>query len=421
MKRSLFLVVLAALVFHGRIYALTMDEAVGVALENNHRIKQFGHLESSTRERVGSARSAFLPGLDLGYSYFESNKDVFFQGKRGSNFTAEATYNLFNGMSDIKSMREAESRTLASGYQRKAVEADIVLETRAAYIGVLRARRAVETAGEGVALLERQRRDASLFYREGLIAKNDLLKVEVELASARQDLLQAEGDLRVARKRLERVMGASLPEEEGLEDFEGLPEAAALSFEAMKEMVREGRSELGYLRALGEAQRYSLESIRGGYLPALDLSLSYTSRGDNAVPDGEKETFGSDARATVTASWNVFDGFRKRHDIGSVRYAMRATEEELRDTEEELFLQLREAVEGYLVAAGKLEASGTAVGQAEENYRVTENQFKQRVSTTTDLLDARFLLTRARNQYNNALYDAHAASARVDRVLERSP
>lgn len=418
---TLSLIFIFSWLFTGHAVAMTMEDAVGAALENNHRIKQFGHLESSTRQKVGSARSAFWPGIDLGYSYFESNKDVFFQGKRGSNFTAEATYNLFSGMSDIKSLREAESRTLAAGYQRKAVEADIVLETRSAYIGVLRSQRAVETAGEGVTLLERQRTEAALFYREGLTAKNDLLKVEVELASARQDLLQADGDLRVARKRLERVMGVGLPAEEKLDDFQELPVAAAMSLEAMKETVRERRSELGYLRALSEAQRYSLESIRGGYLPGLDLSLSYTSYGDNAVPDGDKELFGSEARVTVTASWTVFDGFRKRHDIGSVRYAMRATEEELKDTEEELFLQLREALEDYQVAMGKLEASRTAVSQAEENYRVTENQFKQRVATTTDLLDARFFLTRARTQHNNALYDVHAASARMDRVLEKGP
>lgn len=422
MRKSILIGIVFVVLSSGQAPALTMDEAVRAALENNHRIKQFEHLESSTRETVGSARSAFWPALDLGYSYFESDREVVFQGgKRASTFTAEATYNLFNGMSDIKSLREAQSRTLASGFQRKAVEADVVLDTRAAYIEVLRAQRAVETAREGVTLLERQRHDASLYYREGLIAKNDLLRVEVELASARQDLLQAEGDLRVSWKRLQRTMGVRLPEEETLQDFEALPEIAALSFEALEEMVRQRRSELGFLRAQQEAQQYSLQSIRGDYLPDLDLSLAYNSYGDNLVPDGEKELFESETRVTVTARWNLFNGFQTRHDMGEVRYAIRATEEELKDTEEELVLQLREAVEDYQVAMGKLDASKTAVSQAEENYRVTENQFRANLSTTTDLLDARFFLTRARTQHNNALYDVHLASARIERVIEESP
>ena len=74
------------------------------------------------------------------------------------------------------------------------------------------------------------------------------------------------------------------------------------------------------------------------------------------------------------------------------------------DLEEEMKLQLRTALENYQVAVSKLEVSKKAVEHSEENYRITENRFRQRMATTTDLLDARFLLTRAQTEHSNALY-----------------
>jgi outer membrane protein len=49
---------------------------------------------------------------------------------------------------------------------------------------------------------------------------------------------------------------------------------------------------------------------------------------------------------------------------------------------------------------------------------VTQNQFREQLATTTDLLDARVFLTRARNQHNNAVYDTHLWAARIDRAVE---
>lgn len=410
-------VIIMAAFLTGDAFALTLEEAVDLALDNNHRIRQFEFLERSAGQNVGTARGAFYPSLDLGYSYTESNEDIFFTTNTSSTFTVQASYNLFNGLADYEGLREAQSRSLASRYQKQSVVADVVLSAKTAFAEVLRARHAGETARESVELLERQRRDAALFYREGLIAKNELLKVEVELASARQELLQAEGNRRIALRRLERTMGTELAPDEAVEELGAPPEAPALAFDALKEEMVGKRSELRYLRAVAEAYRHEKLSVRGGYLPRVDLVLSY----NRYLKDGATflSEFDSDTRGVVTAQWNLFGGFRTLHGMNALRYQEWAAKAQARDTEEELLFQLREALEGHAVAEGKLRVAETAVSQAEENYRVTESQFRERVATSTDLLDARSFLTRARNQHVNALYDVHVALARIERVLER--
>jgi outer membrane protein TolC len=409
------LALLAAAFFAGSAFGLTMEGAVSLALENNHRIKQFERQESASREDVGAARSGFFPSLDLMYSYTESTEEIFFGAWQ---YTVSTSYNLFDGFSDLNGLRAARAEARASLYRKRGVMADTVLSVKTAYAEVLRARRLEETARESVELLERQVRDSELFFREGLIARNELLEVQVELASARQELLQAEGNRRVALKRLERAMGAEVPEGEEITDLSEAPDGVEETFEALSEEMLGQRSELNFLRLRRDARRHEMKALKGGYLPEVDLTVSYDVREESTltrISDTENE----ELRGVVTARWNLFDGFGTTHRKKSAMYLTRAAEQELRDTEEELLFQLREALEDYRISKGKLEVARTAVSQAEENYRVTESRFRERVATGTDLLDARNFLTRARNQYFNALYDIHIAVARIERVVER--
>ncbi|NOY65436.1 MAG: TolC family protein, partial [Nitrospirae bacterium] len=128
--------------------------------------------------------------------------------------------------------------------------------------------------------------------------------------------------------------------------------------------------------------------------------------------------FDTQSRAMVVARWNIFDGFRKKYQIEAEESEMLALEERLRDTEDELLLQLTTALENYRTSMERLKVARKAVEQARENYRITENRFRQRMATTTDLLDARFFLTRAENDLKNAEYDYYLSMAEIERVIE---
>ncbi|MDY7037322.1 MAG: TolC family protein, partial [Thermodesulfobacteriota bacterium] len=57
-----------------------------------------------------------------------------------------------------------------------------------------------------------------------------------------------------------------------------------------------------------------------------------------------------------------------------------------------------------------------AVEQAEENLRVSQERYKAQVTTSTEVLDAQTLLTQARTNYYNALYDHNLAKAKLLRA-----
>ncbi len=413
------LILSALLLCFGEAAAFTIDEAVDQALENNHGLKRYKLLEKSTRETVEAARAGFLPSVDLGYSYELHEEDLVSTGSELSSARVAVSYNLFNGHIDANRLSEAKARTRAAEYKLAAVEADVALAAREAFIEVLRANQDIATAKESVRLFERQRRDTALFYREGLLAKNDLLSVEVDLSTARQRLLQVKRNRVVAEKKLERRIGADIADGVEFTDFPGLPAVEESSFETLKEEMLDNRSELKYLNHIKEAYEYGKEAIAGGDLPRVDIVLSHSRYGDSLAPIGWEAGYNHDTSALLKVSWNVFDGYYRKHKINEATYLADAVEEEIQDAEDEMLLQLNWVLEDYKVGMGKLEEARVAATQAEENYRVTKNRFKHREATTTDLLDANNRITRARTQRNQAFYSLHGFTARLIRVLGR--
>ncbi|NNG47295.1 MAG: TolC family protein [Deltaproteobacteria bacterium] len=416
MKRVSLAILVLLLVPHG-VHALTMEEAVDKALENNQRLREFLYRTEAQGKRVDSSKAPFWPEFEVRYDYERFSETFFFQTKDASTFSAELNYNLFRGFSDRNTLKSARSTYDASLYEQKATKVDVVLDVKRAYIRVLRTRKNLSVARESVDLLERQSMDAERFYRAGLTAKNEFLEVEVELASARQSLLQAETNFRIARKSLDRVIGVPVGDDEVIEDI-GSVEPMTLDEEALSSAMLAQRSELKFLESQRTARGYARDAIKGGYLPSIDLSVTHSQYGETFAFEGRDELFDDDTRGMISLEWNLFDGFRKRNDIRAEEFEMDAITARIEDTRESLFLQLTTAVEEYRVSAGRIELAQKGVEHAEENYRINENQFRERVATSTDLLDARVFLTRARIEYNNAVYNLSLSLAALERVVE---
>ena len=57
------------------------------------------------------------------------------------------------------------------------------------------------------------------------------------------------------------------------------------------------------------------------------------------------------------------------------------------------------------------------IEQAEENFRISEERYKERVATSTEVLEAQTLLTKAKSEYANALADYNINYAKLQRAM----
>jgi outer membrane protein TolC len=395
-----------------------MAEAVDQTLKHNPAISRSLALAKAAEARSDKTQSPFWPSLEAHYSYWHADRDPDLDSRGLSSVNITTSYNLFNGGSDWFRLDAAEHRRTAARWQYRSVTADTVLEVRQAYIEVLRANQNLSTAQKSLELLQRQYHDAELRLEQGLIARNDLLRIAVEKASAQQSLVSAESDLVVARQNLSRVIGTPMDNDEKLTEADLLGETPK-GREEMQQTMLTSRSELKYLQSLLAAKASDRKAVRGDLLPEIELSHSYERFGNKGFPDSGDADYDSGSTTMLQASWTIFSGFDTRYELAERKHELLALKEEVRATEDLLILQLAEALEAHRVALTNLETARTSVTQAEENYRVNENRYKAQVATTVDLLDAQEFLTRTRNEEVKAQYDLYTAEAVIDRVLER--
>jgi outer membrane protein TolC len=400
--------------------AITIEEAVNDALKFNPQIQQFFELENAAVSRSDQAEAPFWPQIDANYSYWKGDRDPSLESQELSLAETSASYNLFNGGSDWFSLQEAKHLASAANYKYQSIVADIILEVKEAYIGVLRTERTVETERKSVELLEEQRNETQLRLDQGLLARNDLLRVDVEKATAQQILEVAKGRYEIARKTLARALGRPLDEKESLSDLK-LEPVEPESEEVLSHEMFTRRSELKFLYSLLDAQNAGKKAVRGDFLPEVDLVLSYNRFGNHGLPQTSDTDYDSESKAILQASWTLFSGFDTRHELVGREHEIRARQKEVKATEDQLTLQLQTALEGFRVSERNLTTAETAELQAEENYRVNDNRYRANIATTVDLLDAQEFLTRARNERVKAFYDLHLSAVVIERVLERGP
>ncbi|MDD2887412.1 MAG: TolC family protein [Aliarcobacter sp.] len=396
------------------VNALTLDEAVATALKNNFEVqgKNYDYIESLENVKLNNANN--LPKLDASYGFTNTDKaNVGFESDEGV-ASLKLSYNLFNGFKDLASKESAIYLSASSQYSLNATKQDIVLNTKTAYINYLDKQNALETYNSAYKLFQEQFEDSQNRYNQGLIAKNDLLQVQVNMSSAKQNVVKAQGDLKVAKFQLSNILGGMNLEKETIEKLN----EQAIQSSVYDEKLLENRSEIQALQMNLESIKQLEKSAKSGYYPKVDASVSHNKYYDEVSKKLENKEDNQNI-ANVTATWNLYNGGYDSSLSTIYKTKYLSSKSQLEKTKLDIKLQYENAKSNYEVANENLETSKLALLQATENYGIVKNRFDEGVSTSTDLTDANYLLTQAKQGFNRAYFDKFIAISTLDRIIEK--
>lgn len=413
MKKQIFTILPIA--FLGlNVYAMDINDAVQKALLNNNSYKKQQYIYDEAKESVSISTAAYKPSLDLSYTY-NANKENVGSGKDNSNASATVSYNLFNGLSDKHNIKSSKSLENSSKHDLESSRYDLILNVKQDYIAYLKTIKNIETQENAFKLLEQQFKDSENRYEQGLLAKNDLLQVNAQMLQAKQNLARAIANSKIARSQLKNTIGGELSLDEVLED---LPKEAILENNYKLEEL-ETRNEIKALKKKIDSLNSQKKANKGDFLPNADLSLSYIKYGDDAfleVDDGDTE---DQTTATLSLSWNLYNGGRDSSEDIIFNKKILQLKEDLKALKLSINLQYENAKEEFEVSKLNYETSKVSLSQSEENYKIVNDRFKEGLSSSTDLINANFLLSQAKQSFDNAYYDRFLAKAVLDRVFEK--
>lgn len=443
------LALLVLLPFYGFCQeTLSLKEAIQMALDRSPTLKAKKETIIKAEYARRKALSCFFPSLEAQYSYSRLDEAQYTLGLKPkeaiiplpppySNLSIPVLepYKLKVSGRDIYSLDLTVVQPLYTGGALKAsyelsklgVDAarieeeltrlELVYKVKQAYFQVLQAEKALEVAERAVEALKEHHRMAKAFFEQGMIPKNDLLQVEVELSQREQDVLRALNGLLVARAYLNTLIGKPMEKEVRLSEVLSVEEFKE-GFDPCLHKALESRPELKLSRTSVEAKKKEVKIARSGLLPQVSLVFDYKRTGDSPLVDGLPGRPDPDSWTLLAVlKWRVWDWGDTYFGLKEKEAEVLKAEYELQDLLDRVKLEVKEAFLALQEARQRIELSKKVLEQAEENFRMSRERYRLQVARSSDVLDALAMLTRAQNNYWIALADYNIALARLKRAM----
>ncbi|MGV8056971.1 MAG: TolC family protein [Smithellaceae bacterium] len=416
--------------------SLTLEASIDIALKNSFTIHSAQEGVKAATAQKREAVTGFLPRFNTSYNYTRLNEAPFsrFQGlpagplfglngteipagtKDNYNWTIEARQPLFTGGGLIANYQASRIGEEAAQIEETARRQDVVRDVKIAYFDILRAQRIVETAHQSVEMLTAHRNVADNYFKVGMIPKNDLLHAEVELANGRQAQVRAQNAMELAKSRFNTVLKRRI--------FAPVQIVDVLKYQPFEKQLDEcfevalkNRPELK-VASLKAAQAAKLvQSAQSEYLPNLSLVGNYTRYGDNPSVSGSDYKDAENWYVMGVASWNFWEWGKTKFRVDASRARENQALDAARELNDQIALEIKNAYLLLQEAQKQIAVSQTVIEQAQENFRIAEERFRERVATSTEVLDAQTLLTKAKAEYANALGDFNISYAKLDRAM----
>ena len=402
---------------------ITLKEAVDLTLANSKALKNDSSkiIEASTA--ITQARERRLPDASItgGGLFLPINPGIDLKtGSSNSNGStpprvSEAFYGIVSVSLPIYTAGKLKYGIESAKFLEQAVKLDadndrslVILNSINACINLYKAHQAITLVKENLETSQQRVKDLSNLEKNGLLARNDLLKAELQTSNIELSLLDAQSNYKIASVNMSLMMG--LPEQTVLiPDRSGLALPASIrSLEEYEQDALKGRKDVAALSIRKKAAALGIKTARSNYYPGIALTGGFIAAD---IPKF----------LTITNAVNIGVGIK--YDLSSLwktktkiqQAQLKVDQLQISESmlDDNIRLQINQAYQAYLVSEKKIQVYEKAVVQATENYRITKNKYDNALATTTELLDADVALLQTKLSVTNAKADSFLAYNRL--------
>jgi outer membrane protein len=402
---------------------ITLREAVDLSLKNSRQVKLSEAKIGEATAALKEARDRKLPDASLSGSYLRLNNptvDLKIKsnnssgGSTGSAQKAvvnQAAYALANLSLPLFSGGRIRYGIESSIYLEQATKLDadndrgsVIINTIEAYNNLYKAYATVAIVDSGLAEARQRVKEYSRLEQNGLMARNDLLKAQLQQSNIELSLLDAQNNWKMANVNMNIMLG--MPD-----SLELIPDSASLNnrednrtISDYLQLALQNRKDLAALDFRKKAALSGIKATKGEKYPSLAVTAGYAALD---IPNA----------LTVYNAVNL--GLGLQYNIGSLwKTKAKVLQAEAREKQIEVnqdilgdavHLQIYQAYQNFLLSRKKIDVYQTAILQAAENYKVTMNKFNNGLATVTDVLDADVARLQARLNLSFAQSDTYVS------------
>lgn len=429
-KTALFLILLISPSFAqaAEPAPLSMQESIDIALKQSAAIHSAAEGISAAESRRKEAFTGFLPTFNTYYSYTRLNEapQVKFAGTGfipvitgtadNYNWAVQARQPVFAGGSILSTYQISKLGEDISRYDKLVTVQDVVLDVKVSYYSILKAERIREVARQSVEQLSSHAGVARNFFEVGLIPKNDLLQSEVQLANGTQELVRADNGVELAKSRFNTVLRRDINQPVSVQDILAY-EPFLQNIDQCLNTAMENRPEIKSYETRRAQSGKAVDLAKSEYFPTVNVVGTYGRYGDTPNVSGSSFQDAENWSVLAVANWNFWEWGRTKHRVDAGKSRESQSADALSIVRDGITLEVKNSYLQLREAEKRITVAGQAITQAEENFRINQERYKEQVATTTDVIDAQTLLTRAKSDYYTALSDYNIARSRLERSM----
>ena len=340
-----------------------------------------GYLPVYTPDATGlmtaTGSYAYFPGMDIEYKV----KTIYSGG-------VTLQQPIYMGGKIINAFKLAKTQRDMAQENERLTSTDVILRTDEAYAQLVKAKELKMVADKYHDALTELMKTVEKARTHGLRSQNDVLKVQVKLNECELSQRRAENGIRLAKMNLCHYIGSPLDSDIEIDD--SLPEpgdlAAAADITSRPEYIMLGQQV--------EAARRQVKLSRSEMLPQVGFGASYSYTHGFEVAD----TYlfhKSSAALMLNVSIPIFHFGERINKVKAAKAQVEQTRLEQENKNQLMQLELTQTINNLDEARLEKTLAERSLEQAEENMRVSLNQYKAGLETLSDHLEAQALWQQA--------------------------
>jgi len=387
--------------------ALSREDAIQRALEENPEVIAAQKTWEAARARVAQARALADPELELEYEELTGITRFGDFGGRAFGVTQQIE-------SPLKWWRRSSAANQAAEAVRLGVfemtRLDISARVKVAYDRVLFKLKRHEHIRDNLQLAEDFLHKARLRLVAGDVSQLEVLRAEVEAGRAANRLTRAHNEIAIARAELNTLMaqrsGAPL-EIDGDLDFRPVK----LELESLQQAALQRRPDLLGAEWARESARSQQALARTAFLPDVNIGLFRQT----IQAAGGKDDFWRVGLALELPLWGAT---RQRGQLAEARASAQQAAAEQSALRNRVLLEVERAFMNAQTTAEQVRLYQERIErEAERSFEVASRSYAEGKATYLELLEAQRTLTGVREEYAEALFNHRTAVADLERAV----
>ena len=295
---------------------------------------------------------------------------------------ANLTMPIFSGFKLKHSIAASQNLYQAEVANASHTKEAIAMRVVQYYADLYKAQQSVDLFKESLKSSQQRVTDFSAMEKNGLIARNDLLKSQLQVSKIQLSLDDAEKNVRLIRYYLNMLL--KLDPQTQIEVSTNNIDPNLFTYGVKTEAdALQSRKDLEALSFVEQANKENIKVAKSNYYPSVSLTGGYIALDLQNVVQVENAM-----NVGLGLSYNLSSLFKNGKEVKAAKSRTLEVQQQHAMLTDAIKVQIAQAREGYELSVKQDKVYTEAVAQADENYRIVKDKYDNGLSDTNDLLEA---------------------------------